>query len=59
MTSSSSWRSSCSRSFEVFVELSFWDGLKGNQVAVLAPITSKLRSKKMPDLCIKTRAAGF
>jgi outer membrane protein OmpA-like peptidoglycan-associated protein len=37
-------------SFEVFVELSFWDGLKGNQVAVLAPITSKLRSKKFPDL---------
>jgi len=37
-------------SFEVFLELSFWDGLKGNQVAVLAPITSKLSSKKFPDL---------
>ena len=36
--------------FEVFVELSFWDGLKGNQVAVLVPIASKLHTKKFPDL---------
>ena len=37
-------------SFEVFVELRVRDGLKSNQVATLVPLTSKLESKKFPDV---------
>lgn len=37
-------------SFELFLELSIWDGLKGTEVAMLVPLTSKLQSKKFPDI---------
>ena len=37
-------------SFEVFLELSIWDGLKGTAVAMLLPIFSKLESKVFPDV---------
>jgi hypothetical protein len=37
-------------SFEVFLELSIWDGLKGTTVAMLLPIFSKLERRVFPDV---------
>lgn len=36
--------------FEIYLEVSILDGLGGNHVSMLLPVTSKLESKKWPDV---------